>query len=151
MKLLVRFSGSLRIDAIIFPLIVLLSGSAQSQGTASDSVQGTFQNLGYHKLFVKESGPNSARYTVVFESGAGGNSGDWERVLSFLPTTIKTIVYDRAGLGKSEKGPLPRTMAQEVFEMHKLLESKVKGHLILVGQSIGGLLVRTYTEKYEAM
>jgi pimeloyl-ACP methyl ester carboxylesterase len=40
-------------------------------------------------------------------------------------------------------------MRQEVFELHALLEAaKVPGPFVLVGQSIGGLLVRLYTEQY---
>jgi pimeloyl-ACP methyl ester carboxylesterase len=40
-------------------------------------------------------------------------------------------------------------MHQEVFELHALLEAaKVPGPFVLVGQSIGGLLVRLYTEQY---
>ena len=40
-------------------------------------------------------------------------------------------------------------MRQEVFELHLLLEAaSVPGPLILVGQSLGGLSVRLYTEQY---
>jgi pimeloyl-ACP methyl ester carboxylesterase len=40
-------------------------------------------------------------------------------------------------------------MRQEVFELHALLEAaKVPGPYVLVGQSIGGLLVRQYAEQY---
>jgi pimeloyl-ACP methyl ester carboxylesterase len=40
-------------------------------------------------------------------------------------------------------------MRQEVFELHALLETtNMRGPFVLVGQSIGGLLVRLYTEKY---
>jgi len=40
-------------------------------------------------------------------------------------------------------------MRQEAFELHALLEAaKVPGPFVLVGQSIGGLLVRLYTELY---
>ena len=40
-------------------------------------------------------------------------------------------------------------MAQNVFELHGLLNAVgVKGPIILVGQSIGGLIVRMYTEQY---
>src|SRR4030095_1749967 len=54
-----------------------------------------------------------------------------------------------AGSAWSEAGPTPRTMRQEVFELHALLEAtKIPGPLVLVGQSIGGLLVRLYTERY---
>jgi pimeloyl-ACP methyl ester carboxylesterase len=40
-------------------------------------------------------------------------------------------------------------MKQEVFELHALLDAaKVPGPFVLVGQSIGGLLVRLYAEQY---
>jgi pimeloyl-ACP methyl ester carboxylesterase len=40
-------------------------------------------------------------------------------------------------------------MRQEVFELHLLLEAaKITGPYVLVGQSIGGLLMRLYTERY---
>jgi len=40
-------------------------------------------------------------------------------------------------------------MRQEVFELHALLEAaKAPGPYVLVGQSIGGLLVRLYSEQY---
>ena len=41
-------------------------------------------------------------------------------------------------------------MHQEVFELHQLLfAAKVSGPLVLVGQSIGGLLARLYAERYD--
>jgi len=105
--------------------------------------------IGNHKLFISERGNRDAQFTVVFESGAGGSSRDWAKVISMLPPEIRTVAYDRAGIGKSEKGPLPQTMAQNVLELHELLKaSKIKGSIILVGQSIGGLIVRLYTEQY---
>jgi pimeloyl-ACP methyl ester carboxylesterase len=108
-----------------------------------------FVHLNNHKLFISITGKENARLTVIFESGAGGSSKDWERVRTLLPSDIRTLAYDRAGSGKSDAGPLPRTMAQEVFELHQLLKSaEIKGPVVLVGQSIGGLLVRLYTEKY---
>ena len=40
-------------------------------------------------------------------------------------------------------------MAQEVFELHTLLEAAgIPSPFILVGQSIGALNVRLYTEEY---
>jgi pimeloyl-ACP methyl ester carboxylesterase len=70
-------------------------------------------------------------------------------VQELLATSVRTCSYDRAGLGWSEPGPAPRTITQEVFELHNLLEAaKVPGPYVLVGHSIGGLLVRLYTEEY---
>ncbi len=124
-----------------------IQGNTQSQ--TPDPLEKKLLDIGYHKLFIREKGPQNAKFTVVFESGAGGGSQDWEKVIAMLPSEIRIVAYDRAGAGKSEQGPLPRTMAQEVYELHKLLNAaKVKGSIILVGQSMGGLLVRLYTERY---
>jgi len=137
-----------------FLLIVLLFSSGfrvycQNENKISDTSAARVLELGNHKLFISEKGNRDAKFTVVFESGAGGSSQDWTKVISMLPPGLRTISYDRAGIGKSEKGPLPQTMAQNVFELHELLKaSKIKGSIILVGQSIGGLIVRLYTEQY---
>ena len=85
----------------------------------------------------------------MFESGAGGSSQDWAKVIALLPSNIHTVSYDRTGTGKSERGPAPQTMAQHVFELHELLKTaNIQGSIILAGQSIGGLIVRLYTESY---
>ena len=115
----------------------------------SDTSVERLVEIGNHKLFVSIKGNQDAKFTVVFESGAGGSSRDWTKVISMLPPEIRTVAYDRAGVGKSEKGPLPQTMAQNVFELHELLKAaKIKGSIILVGQSFGGLIVRLYTQQY---
>lgn len=119
------------------------------QDEISDTSAERLIEIGNHKLFVSIKGNQDAKFTVVFESGAGGSSRDWTKVISMLPPEIRTVAYDRAGVGKSEKGPLPQTMAQNVFELHELLKAaKIKGSIILVGQSIGGLIVRLYTQQY---
>ncbi len=114
-----------------------------------DTPQTQYVTIGHHKLFMVQKGPPHAPFTVVFEAGGGGSSRDWAKVIALLPADIHAIAYDRAGYGKSEVGPLPRTMAQEVFELHELLKAtKVNGPLIIVGQSIGGLLARLYVKNY---
>jgi pimeloyl-ACP methyl ester carboxylesterase len=106
--------------------------------------------VGDHKLFVRTTTISPNGPTVVFESGGGGSSREWDLVQKLLASKINTLAYDRAGLGKSERGPEPRTMRQEAFELHSLLENEgiTKKPHILVGQSMGGLLARIYTQRY---
>jgi pimeloyl-ACP methyl ester carboxylesterase len=137
-----------------FLLIALLfSPGSKSHGQNlaqhPDTSVERLEKIGNHKLFISIRGSRDAKFTVIFESGAGGSSKDWAKVIPMLSQEIRTIAYDRAGIGKSEKGPLPQTMAQNVFELHELLKAaNIKGPIILVGQSIGGLLVRLYAEQY---
>src|SRR6185369_10461967 len=141
--------NSLRCLVIGLLLIYPNLGYSQSKPMLSDAVNEGYVNLGFHKLFVRFKRIQNSKFTIVFESGGGGNSNEWTKVKSFLPADVQTLAYDRAGLGKSEAGPLPRTMMQEVFELHQLLKTlKIKGPLILVGHSLGGLNIRLYTQKY---
>jgi pimeloyl-ACP methyl ester carboxylesterase len=134
---------------LTFILIILTLIAVKSNAASLDTPQTQYVTIGHHKLFMVQKGPAKARFTIVFESGGGGSSSDWAKVMALLPPDIHAIAYDRAGYGKSDTGPLPRTMAQEVFELHELLKAaEVKGPVILVGQSLGGLLARLYTKSY---
>jgi pimeloyl-ACP methyl ester carboxylesterase len=53
------------------------------------------------------------------------------------------------GWGWSDPGPAPRTLAQEVFELQALLKiAKISPPFVLVGQSLGAMNVRLFTEQY---
>lgn len=133
-------------------LMIMLGSSAERtipQTSPSGPAPGELVDIGGHKLHIRCVGPASGRVTVILEAGGGSFSGNWSLVQELLSPRVKTCSYDRAGLGWSDPGPAPRTMRQEVFELHALLEAaKVPGPFVLVGQSIGGLLVRLYTERY---
>jgi pimeloyl-ACP methyl ester carboxylesterase len=154
-----RYTPAIRLIFVKKPMRVLvlvvcvaLVGSPErplAQTPPSGPLPGVLVDIGGHKLHIHCVGPTTAPLTVVFESGGGGSSKDWSRVRDLLPAQVRTCAYDRAGSGWSEPGPSPRTLHQEVFELHTLLEAaKIPGPFVLVGQSIGGLLVRLYTEQY---
>jgi pimeloyl-ACP methyl ester carboxylesterase len=139
----------MKVFTLTFILIILGLIAVKSNAAPLDTPQTQYVTIGHHKLFMMQKGPAKARFAIVFEAGGGGSSRDWAKVMGLLPADIHAIAYDRAGYGKSEAGPLPRTMAQEVFELHELLKAaKVKRSIIFVGQSIGGLLARLYTKNY---
>ncbi len=57
--------------------------------------------------------------------------------------------YDRAGLAWSDPGPTPRTMGQDAYELHRLLQAaRIKAPYVLVGHSVGGLIARVYAGRY---
>jgi pimeloyl-ACP methyl ester carboxylesterase len=110
---------------------------------------GTLVDLGTHKLNIVCTGAVDARPVAILEAGGGGSSAAWKAVQEALPTTIRACAYDRAGSGKSDPGPEPRTMDAEVADLHTLLErSKISDPIVFVGQSLGGILARLYVQKY---
>jgi pimeloyl-ACP methyl ester carboxylesterase len=84
---------------------------------------------------------------VVFVSGLGEPGDVWDPVTDWLPAGTPTFLYDRAGCGAS--GPVTAAVADEsrpvnwaAEQLLKLLETVgVQGPWILVGHSIGGLIV----------
>ena len=141
----------LALSAVAFLAIVglLRAGQLTAQSRPSGSAPGVLVDIGGRKLHIHCIGPERRTPTVILEAGGGGFSITWSRVQDLLSSRVRTCAYDRAGSGWSEAGPAPRTMAQEVFELHALLDAaEVTGPFVLVGQSIGGLLVRMYTDRY---
>lgn len=110
---------------------------------------GTRVDLGTHKLNIVCTGAADARPVVVLEAGGGGTSAAWSSVQAALPSTIRACAYDRAGSGKSDPGPQPRTMDAEVTDLDALLKrSGIAEPIVFVGQSLGGILARLYLHKY---
>ncbi|MEV7693559.1 alpha/beta hydrolase [Microbacterium sp. NPDC089189] len=92
------------------------------------------------RLHHRRAGTGAA--TVVFESGMGFSSAAWGRVQPAVAAHAATLVYDRAGIGRSEVDTAPRTLARAAADLSQLLSS-VAGPLVLVGHSWGGPIVRT--------
>lgn len=104
-------------------------------------------DIGGYGLNVKVEGKGGP--TVIFESGLGGGIGVWTNVQPEIAKLTRTFCYDRAGLGESDKSTLERTSANQVKELHTLLEkTKVKGPYIIVAHSIGGFNARLFADNY---
>ncbi|MBP1467375.1 alpha/beta hydrolase [Candidatus Chloroploca sp. M-50] len=87
--------------------------------------------------------------TVVLEAGGGDSLEMWARVQPTLAKTTRVCSYDRAGLGWSERGLFPRTLAAMTHELHTLLHTaQVPAPYVLVGHSFGGYIAQSYTHMY---
>ena len=108
---------------------------------------GQMVDIGGHRLHLYCLGTGSP--TVILEAAAPGWSLYWSAVQQQLARTTRVCAYDRAGLGWSERGPLPRTGPRMAKELHRLLErAAIPGPYVLVGHSLGGLIARLYQHDY---
>lgn len=108
---------------------------------------GHMVDIGGHRLHLYCVGTGTP--TVILEAAAPGWSLYWSNVQPQLARTTRVCAYDRAGLGWSERGPLPRTGQRMAKELHRLLErAGIRGPYILVGHSLGGLVTRLYQHDY---
>jgi pimeloyl-ACP methyl ester carboxylesterase len=110
---------------------------------------GKLVNIGGYRLHLHCTGRGSP--TVLLEYGASGNSMVWALVQPEVAHFTRVCSYDRAYEGWSDAGPIPTTMHQQVYELHKLLgTAQVKPPYILVGWSLGGMIDRLYAAAYPA-
>jgi pimeloyl-ACP methyl ester carboxylesterase len=106
-------------------------------------------DLGTHKLNMVCTGAVDARPVVILEAGGGASSAAWKGVQAALKPSIRACAYDRAGSGKSDAGPEPRTMDAEIADLHTLLErSSITEPIVFVGQSLGGILGRLFVQNF---
>ena len=89
---------------------------------------------------------------VLLEAGAFGFSADWAVVQDQLDHAgLKSLAYDRAGLGRSDPGPAPRDGAAVVRDLVALLAAAGEsGPYVLVGHSMAGLSVRLFAAAHAA-
>ena len=92
------------------------------------------------RLWVDDQG--SGPVTVVFESGNGNDSSVWNEITPRVRRFgVRTLAYDRAGLGRSDPAPATYTVEAELARFQRLLRRcRVTGPIILVAHSYGGLL-----------
>ncbi|KPL60449.1 alpha/beta fold hydrolase [Rossellomorea vietnamensis] len=100
-------------------------------------------------LYAKLMGKKNGKPTVVMDAGYGDYSKAWDSVIGDLSQITEVLVYDRAGLGKSEKSPNRRTSREMVKELKELLSNlDINPPYIFVGHSFGGVNVSVYAHEY---
>jgi pimeloyl-ACP methyl ester carboxylesterase len=102
---------------------------------------------GLHAIFA---GPaESPEPLVILEAGAFGFSADWAAVQEKLARLgLRSMAYDRAGLGFSRPGPEPRDGLAIVTDLERLLvHAGEPGPFVLCGHSMAGLRVRLFAAR----
>jgi pimeloyl-ACP methyl ester carboxylesterase len=117
-----------------------------SQPAASEPI-GRLVDVGGYRLHLACQGDGNP--TVVMEAAIGETGLLWSLVQPAVAQTTRACVYDRAGYGWSDPSPRPRTAEEMVQELHTLLGTAgIPRPYVLVGHSLGGLLVRLYAARY---
>ncbi|MBI1198816.1 MAG: alpha/beta fold hydrolase [Phenylobacterium sp.] len=104
-------------------------------------------DIGGRRLRVVRAGPAAAQGPlVVCEHGAFGCAADWAVVQEKLAAKgLRSLAYDRAGLGHSDPGPEPRDGRAINDDLEALLRALGEpGPIVLCGHSMGGLMVRLF-------
>jgi pimeloyl-ACP methyl ester carboxylesterase len=96
--------------------------------------------------------------TVLIEPGGGvsletvfswGKPIGWAVVVPQISKLTRVCVYDRAGLGRSDPAPVPRTSLDIAKDLHELLmRAQIVPPYVFAGQSLGGMNARMFASLY---
>jgi len=103
--------------------------------------------VGMHRLQIHREGTGSP--TVVIDSGITDTMEKLRPLQGRIAKFTHVCIYNRAGYGQSEAGPLPRDSGREAEELKALLDrAAVPGPYVVVGHSLGALNMQVFAAKY---
>jgi len=141
---------------IVLGLILSVSACGLQLGQTGTSenkspVLDEMTDVGGYRLHINCAGVSAkGSPTVVMDAGGYDSSDSWNVVQPEIAKFAHVCVYDRAGLGKSERGPSPSYPSQEIVkDLHVLLvNAGIAPPFVLVGHSFGGMNVRLYASQH---
>jgi pimeloyl-ACP methyl ester carboxylesterase len=129
----------------------LSSGAAAASTTTSTDLVADLDVGGQTMHLVCVGPAATGRPTVIFESGLGGDAGQWSDVLHAIQGSTRACAYDRAGDGQSPAAALGRTTSDQVADLRALLAAaKIEPPYLLVGFSLGGWNVMVHRDRHPA-
>ncbi|MCR5878863.1 alpha/beta fold hydrolase [Phenylobacterium sp. J367] len=103
------------------------------------------------RLYVERSGPADAP-VLIFVHGWGLDSGVWWEARRALADRYQVVTYDLPGLGRSKPYRDRRYSIERMAEdLTPLIAEACPRKVILVGHSIGGMIVQTFCRRHPEM
>lgn len=142
------FWFSILILLLIFSSMIIcrnFSSKANYNHYAKQVQYTLINNMKIHTHRTGQGGP-----AIILEAGLGDCYLTWSLVQTELSKFSEVMSYDRAGLGLSRSSPTTRRqLSQCVKELKEILNQEdLQSPFILVGHSLGGLLMLYYALNY---
>jgi len=145
--------GIIVVIVVIVAAIMGAAAAVQQALTVRDRRRcpppGLLVNVDGHQMHLQVRGPDIDGPTVVLDAGIGSFSPNWHWVQVELAPTVKSVAYDRAGLGWSRPSRRQRDAQTIAMELRDALgEAGIEPPYVVAGHSFGGLPVRAFADLY---
>jgi pimeloyl-ACP methyl ester carboxylesterase len=128
-------------------LILCLLVCAFSASPQESHRNATLIDIGGYRLDAWIVGSGSP--VIAIDSGLGEGYESWWPIARRLAGNATVVLYARAGYGRSDVGPFPRTATQAASELWRLLSAAdLEGPYIIVGHSLGALHALMFAQLY---
>ena len=87
---------------------------------------------------------------IALEAGSGADLDTWKPVFDDLARLAPVIAYDRLGLGQSAADRKTPTLSRNVETLHDVLQAIAPPPYVLVGHSLGGVIIRGFAHQFPA-
>ena len=142
-----RRSAVRALPTVLLMLVALAAPAAPADRRAYLVAQTLVALPGGRRLNVYCSGSGSP--AIVLEAGLGATTVAWAPIQPTLARTNRVCSYDRAGMGFSDPGPLPRDAAADAEDLHVLIgAAHLPVPVVLVAHSYGGMIARLETTRH---
>ena len=91
-------------------------------------------DVGGRSLYIRCRGEGSP--TVILEHGMATESDSWAEVQEAVAQFTSVCAFDRAGRGKSDPAPKPRTSEDMVADLHTLLANARRARTLHTGRQL---------------
>ncbi|MDR2998833.1 MAG: alpha/beta hydrolase [Microbacterium sp.] len=108
-------------------------------------IQGRLVSVNGRTVYVEESG--TGEDLVVFEAGTGAGRTYWDAVLPLLDDSARLLAYDRAGRARTGASVDELSVDTMADDLVALVDGIAPDRLLLVGHSLGGMVVRRAAER----
>ena len=117
---------------------VAFAGLGRARSSSAPIERDELVDIGGRRLHARISG--SGAPVVVIDGGLADPIEVWTPVISRLAVQTRVCAYERAGYGKSDGGPLPRTAHAVAGDLRMLLEKlSLPAPYVLLGHSLGAV------------
>lgn len=124
------------------------SGTAAAAVAAHPAVA-TPISVGSASVNVLCEGTQSSKPTIILFAGEPDPLTRFASLQKALSKTTRVCSYDRLGEGKSSKPSGAQTLADSAVVLDGVLHAeKIKGKVVVVGHSLGGLIAATFAHRY---
>ena len=132
----------------------LASSAFQEAAAARDRRRfpppGRLVGIGGRRMHLLEAGQGSPAVVVVPALADGVLS--WIRVQRALAGELRVVLYDRAGIGWSDRAPRRHTLDDAAADLRDLLDAaQIEPPYVLVAHSLGGIIARRLAARWPSL